>query len=150
MKSKSKYLILLSLCLLLSSNCHKTTENPNNDILPLLIKTPDQLEFLECKEGSGQIVLEAKYRVSGTDAQLIEDLLHKEYGMSLLKFICCGWEAHPDGTIKITDKFNDKYRKLYDYNHISISMYSGETQIQDRTHWHEIPYFYVIIKVISV
>ena len=154
MKNKLIYrvlkLLLIVLYLLPLSNCHRTIENQNNDILPLLIKIPNQLEFVTCKPGSGQTILKAKYRVSGTNAYLIENLLNKKYGMSKLKFTCCSWESHPDGKLKITDKFNNKYKKLYDYNYISISMHSEETLIQDRNKWSEIPYFYVIVEVLNI
>jgi hypothetical protein len=145
-----KSLPLLLMCLLLLSHCHKTAEKQNDDILALLIDKPDQLEFIECKEGSGQIVLEAKYRVSGTHGQLIEELLHKESGMNRLQFNCCGWESHPDGNVGITEKFNKRYRKPYNYTHILVSMYSEETDIQDRGQWHTIPYFYVVVQVVNV
>ena len=124
--------------------------NINDDLLIYLIKKPEQLKFVNSKIGSRQVVLEANYRVSGADAHLIEDILRKEYGMSELKFVCCGWESYPGGKQEITDKFNDKYGKQYDYNHIPVSMYSQETLIQDRKEWHKIPYFYVVVEVLNI
>ena len=144
--------LIVSEHIALSDN-FKTEEsvwNQNDDILPLLTKELGQLEFVKSKVGSWQTVLEANYRVSGNNAHLIEDILHKEYGMSELKFACCGWESHPNGNMEITDEFNNKYEELYDYNSISISMYSDETLIQERDKWHKIPYFNVVVRVSDV
>ncbi len=143
---KNLKLFLILLYILSLSNCH----NQNDDILALFIKIPDQLQFMGSNVGSGQIILEAKYRVSGTNAHLVENLLHNNYEMIKLKFACCGWESHSNGEIEITDKFNNKYGKFYDYNYISISMYSQETLINDRSQWKEIPYFYVVVKVLKI
>lgn len=121
----------------------------NDDILSLLIEKPETLEFLEYRQGSGeQLVFKATYRVSGKNAQLIEDLLHEKYGMSKLKFVCCGWEAS-GGQLEITDKFNDKYQSHFVYNTITISM-SVETLISDRDKWDLIPYFYVFVEVFDI
>lgn len=147
---RSINLLLFLICFLFVYNGNQIANNQNDDILSLLIETPDQLEFVACRKVSEQIVLEAKYRVSGPNASLIEDLLHKRYGMSLLKYACCGWESYADGQIEITDKFNDKFEALYEYNDISISMNSEETLIQERSQWNEVPYFYVYVRVLNI
>ncbi len=140
--------VLISIFFISIYNCDKTIKD--YDVLPLLIEVPSQLKFEDSKVGSDQIAFEVKYKVSGKNAHLIEDLLHNKYGMSKLRFVCCGWEAHPDGQIEIQDKFNSRFKKLYTYNYISISMYSKETLIQKRKNWHKIPYFYVIVKVLNI
>ncbi|WP_319559332.1 DUF4952 domain-containing protein [Marispirochaeta sp.] len=137
-------------CLLFLSNCISFKENQDGDILALLIENPKQLEFVECKTGSEQIILEATYKVSGENAHLIENLLTEETGMNRLRYVCSGWEAHPDGALKITDRFNHKYNNIYNYNHISISMYSRETLVRDRKDWSKIPYFYIVVEVLNI
>lgn len=143
----SKLVFIFILSLLLNS-CDNSLKN--NDILPLLIETPNQLEFVDFKTGSCQIVFEVKYKVSGKNAHIVEDLLHKKYGMNKLKFVCCGWETSKNGTLEITDNFYNKYGKRYDFNHISIKMHSTETLIQDQKQWHKIPYFYIIVEVLKI
>ena len=143
---------LLILLIYLSDfcSCIKTNNDQNYDILSMLMEMPDQLEFVECKPGSGQIVLEAKYRVTGMNACFIEDLLHDNYGMGRLEYACCGWETHENGKLEITNEFNNNFRTCCNYNFISILMYSEETLIQDRDKWDKIPYFYVIVEVLNI
>ncbi|MFC5045169.1 DUF4952 domain-containing protein [Aquimarina hainanensis] len=52
----------------------------------------NKVEFTGCTPGTGQIILEADYKVLGKDSGEIERILIEKFGMGKLKFVCCGWE----------------------------------------------------------
>lgn len=62
------------------------------DLLSTYATKPQKVTFISCKTGSGQIILEANYKVSGKDSEEIERFLIRKYGMGKLTFVCCGWE----------------------------------------------------------
>ena len=86
-----KYLQLLIL-FFLSNSCF--TQNLEcGDLLKKYATKPNKVEFVECKTGTGQTILEADYKVLGKDSEEIERILIAEFGMGKLKFVCCGWES---------------------------------------------------------
>ena len=62
------------------------------DLLEKYATKPNKVEFIKCRTGTGQTILEADYKVSGKDSKEIEKILIQEFGMGKLKFVCCGWE----------------------------------------------------------
>jgi hypothetical protein len=117
------------------------------DILDQLAEKPDHLEFVDCNpDNHTQIIFEARYRVSGKYAAQTEDFFNKKYGMNKLSYICCGWEPK-DG--KLGDFKKPETVSLHTI-YFNISMYSDETDIQERTEWHKIPYFNVEAKILDI
>ncbi len=98
-------------------------------------KKTNKIEFIECKSGTGQTILEAKYKASGTDSKEIEEFLIAEFGMGKLKFVCCGWEPEngKNGYVE-----NKHLREINQNYVLEISMYAdavkknekGETEIE--------------------
>jgi hypothetical protein len=95
-------LAFLSTCLNFGSNetfleNKKETQNLTaikcGDLFSRYAEKPAKLSFVNCVSGEGQVILEAKYKVSGTDSKQVEDFLVKNYGLGKLKFACCGWES---------------------------------------------------------
>jgi hypothetical protein len=114
------------------------------NFLKLLSRQPQNLSFLECKNGhSAQIrVLRATYRVAGIHAASVEDYLVKQTRMQRLKFVCCIWETVPD-------KAGNRYGRLksqFEFD-FEIDMNSGETVYSKRTDWNKIPWFYVTVEL---
>ena len=54
------------------------------DLFSEYSEKPDQLTFVKCSKGQGQILLDAEYRVSSQYAEAVEQFLVKKYG--LMKF----------------------------------------------------------------
>ena len=110
---------------------------------------PKELEFIACKEGEGQLIVEARYRVAGKEAGKVEQYLIKKYGVGKLKFYCCGWEPEngKNGQIK-----NTKLTKINTDYHLLITMFasaekkSGALEL-DRD---KIKFFTVIVKIVEV
>ncbi|NET57204.1 MAG: DUF4952 domain-containing protein [Symploca sp. SIO2E6] len=92
-----KAIVILTVMLLCVS-CHsltkKVTHHTCGDFLAIWEEKPAQLQFTECKKvklppGKG---LTASYVVKGSDAAEVEKILQGKFGMTPLKFACCGWE----------------------------------------------------------
>jgi Domian of unknown function (DUF4952) len=114
------------------------------DLLGKWKKKPNELKFSNCKYKKHAQVdrLVSTYVVKGTDAAIIERFLRKEFRMSPLRFVCCGWEPVVVGNGQTIN--NPRYgiyqdRDGYD---CEISMTSGETLEQN---WHLIPEFYIYV-----
>ena len=86
-----KYILILAL-LFLSNSCSRTSLECGDLLKKYAIK-PNKVEFVSCKTGIGQTLLEADYRVLGKDSEEVEKILMEKYGMGELKFVCCGWES---------------------------------------------------------
>ncbi len=146
--------IILVAVLILIFHCEKSkpetdikdlrTVKECGDLLSQWAEKPNELEFLDCEPGEGQLIFKANYRVSGKQAHLVETFLRKKYGIGKLVFLCCGWDSK-NGKIGIFKKPD-----LTNGIHYDISMYSEETLIKDRNQWNKIPYFYVTAKVLDI
>lgn len=142
------FMILPTLAtIILLTSCTEMNREPNKeamfiksecgDILERWLTKPNQLEFLDCTAvDAPQVRFSARYRVAGNQADSVEDFLHKNYGMNKLQFLCCGWEPR-DGVRGSA--------MLPDHN-VSMTMHSEETLIHERTHWSDIPYFYIVVE----
>ncbi len=133
--------ILIFLCILVgnisikqSVYCEKNnSQKKNGEILKLLKKKPKYLKLIKCSSlGNEQVVQKECYRVSGKYAHEVEKFLIKEYYMSKLVFLCCGWENYKGrGGIIEENHFinkNDYKQKCF----YSLSMYSCETLLMKR------------------
>ncbi len=90
------------------------------DLLNIYGEKPEQLTFVDCTEGAGQTILEARYSVA--DSEAVEAFLVENYGLEKLKFVCCGWEptGSRSGWIK-----NEKLLELNPNYVLSITMYGN-------------------------
>lgn len=99
-----------------------------------------QLEYTGCEDGhSAQLRTQvATYRVRGSDAAAVERRLVRRTGMARLRFVCCGWEPDPRasrrlGTLRLGTEA------------LEVSMGSGESAINRRVRWAQIPSFQVTV-----
>ncbi len=117
------------------------SERRCGDLLQQFAKKPEQLEFISCTLGKGQVVFSARYRVSGSQAAAIEQFLHTEYGMHALQFVCCIWEP----------KDGERGTFLASGRYFSIAMYSDETaEVTDRDQWSDVPFFYIDVDMLAI
>ena len=80
----------------------------------------------------------ARYEVAGSDAAAIEKILMKTVKLDKLRFVCCGWESSPtSGQVRGADGFV----RL-------VSMGSGETVVNERSRWSEVPAFFVTVELV--
>ena len=145
-----KHIFLIwSICLF--SSCMQSTVECE-DVLLKYAEKHQHLEFIDCKKGNGQTVLETKYKVSGKHAEDVEKSLIEKYGMGKLKFTCCGWESTNGKHGVIENEALQNRNKNYN---LVISMYgnaekeneNGEMYIEpDRTKLD----FYVIVKLLDI
>lgn len=153
-------LVFLSTCF--NSNKHlleskKKTQIANTikcgDLLSRYAKKPAKLSFVNCVDGEGQVILSAKYTVSGKNSKEVEDFLVKAYGIGKLKFVCCGWESKNGKNGQI-----DNLKGLEDDPNycLSISMFASAEQVSndketylelDRT---KIEAFTVLVQILDV
>ncbi len=110
---------------------------------------PEELEFIACKEGKGQLIVEAIYHVSGKEAEKVEQYLIKKYGLGKLKLYCCGWEPEngKNGQIK-----NTKLTKINADYYLQITMFAS-AEIRDgglELDRDKIKFFTVIVKIVDV
>ncbi len=118
-----------------------TGEVSCSDFLAQLSKKPQALEFVSCKTivQSGTPALEASYRVAGSDAAAVETYFAKSARMPRLRFLCCGWESLPASPkSQARTGAYIQYRRRFE-----ITMTSGESMVNQRRRWAEIPYFQV-------
>jgi hypothetical protein len=112
------------------------------DLMATLVEKPTAIEFLECgatDNASGHKALVARYRVTGTDAALVEKFLQQKFKMTKLKFVCCGWEpmiSSSQGNLSGDGRYEDQQGFYY-----KIVMYSQETLINEQQFWDKIPFF---------
>jgi hypothetical protein len=92
------------------------------------------LTYLSCEPAqNAQIpVLRAQYEVSGAQAGVIEAQLKQRFGMSSLKFLCCGWEPENGVVGQRRDERGFAYL---------VSMTSEETILRQRTDWPRLKFF---------
>ncbi len=109
------------------------------DILAQIKTLPKELELIECDFSKTQRPISVKYKVSGSEARIVEQFLQKEFHMAKLVFLCCGWE--PQGG-------NTGYFEIAEYEGLNITMYSEETLIKDHKEWNKITSFYVEADVV--
>ncbi len=115
-----KYLLILIGFFALTACGNQSLEC--GDLLERYAEKPQKLEFVECKAGTGQTILEATYKVKGEDSKEIEEFLVQKYGIGNLKFVCCGWES-TNGENGYVD---DKELKMIDPNYtLEVSMYGN-------------------------
>jgi len=110
---------------------------------------PKELEFTVCKEGEGQLILEAKYRISGKDAEKVEQYLIEKYDLGKLKFICYGWETEngKSGEIK-----NAELTKINADYHLLITMFASAEKKDGGLELNrsKIQFFTVIVRLLVV
>ncbi|KAI9135685.1 DUF4952 domain-containing protein [Acaryochloris sp. CCMEE 5410] len=113
------------------------------DFLARWDKKPATLKFVVCETGEIQEVgvLTSSYTVQGADAIEIEKFLQREFGMAPLRFACCGWE--PD-TVKAAPPYGQYVDEMG--TQFEVSMSSGETLLNDRGAWHQIPEFRIKVE----
>lgn len=119
-----KHLLLLIL-LFFSTPC-LTQKLECGDLLKKYAIKPSKIEFIQCKTGTGQTILEANYKVLGKNSEEIEKLLIKEYGMGKLKFVGYGWESinGKNGYFE-----NEELKAIHKNYSIEISMYGNAEKI---------------------
>jgi hypothetical protein len=121
------------------------------DLLSRYAKKPEKLRFVDCTVGEGQVVLEAKYSVSGKDSKAVEKFLVKKYGMGKLKFVCCGWESKDGKSGQIN---NLKAFKDYPNYSIMISMFASAEKGTDESSLeldrNEVEEFTVLVEIVDV
>lgn len=112
-----------------------------SDILQYIRQKPEYVDFQSCTKEKGQTFFRATYLVPGTHASSAEDFFRRRFGLAPLKYICCAWEPEggKEGRLDL-----GKNRSLF------LRMHSPETEITERTAWHEIPYFTVEVKVAQI
>lgn len=120
------------------------------DLLSRYAEKPAKLNFLDCVSGEGQVILEAKYEVSGKDSKEVEDFLVKAYGLGKLKFVCCGWESENGRNGQI-----DAVKGLEDYPNYSLSIImfaSAEIEEEGRLELdrNKIKGFTVLVQIVDV
>ena len=116
------------------------------ELLAEFDRFPKSLELIECKPAkSSQLrTLEIQYKVKGDRATAVKKFLQREYDLSSLRFVCCGWS----GVTGTADDRSASDRLIYkDANsyYYKIQMMSAETVVVDRHKWSEIPWFYVTV-----
>ncbi len=112
------------------------------DLIKEFSDLPQELKFQGCKPGNYHQIraLRAKYQVSGKDSLAIENFLITNYGMSPLKFVCCGWESVSNSQGRRHGTYTDHRGYYYE-----LQMYSGEVLIPEQLRRKDVPYFYVEI-----
>ncbi len=111
------------------------------DLLETFGEKPDELEFMSCESVDGpQTIIILQYRVRGKNYKKVEDFLVKKYGMTKLRWACCGWGGHGG-------QFNhDKFKAIHPDLGGIISMYaSGEVEGGLEKDPEKVEYFYVEI-----
>ena len=95
---------------------------------------PEELQFISCQEASKAPTtgLLATYSVEGSQAKAIEDMLHAEFAMERLRFVCCGWETRPAF-------YEDAEGVLYEINMHSSGEFQGSFK------WEDFPEFRVSV-----
>jgi polyribonucleotide nucleotidyltransferase len=89
-------------------------------------------------------VLEAKYRVAGRHAASVEAYFVTTANMPKLRFNCCGWESYEKQAGRVVTYGTINFeKKAYE-----ISMDSGESLVNRRARWPEIPYFIVDVTLV--
>lgn len=111
MRPISALSLMLGMFFFVSCGAQKVSpsaQSPCGDLLEQYAKKPENLEFIECKKGTGQTKFEANYKVVGKHARNVEAFFSKNYGMGKLKFLCCGWEPNgKNGWVKSKALKND-------------------------------------------
>ncbi|MDT8308615.1 MAG: DUF4952 domain-containing protein, partial [Bacteroidales bacterium] len=113
---------------------------------------PEELEFIECREDSGQVIKSAEYRVKGSLSSKTERFFIEHYGMNKLKFECCGWEPEHG---KLGHVKNKKLKRINPDYHMTISMYGSAEVYKPDTLYLEmdrnkIDYFYVTVQILEI
>jgi hypothetical protein len=122
------------------------------DLLVLYGEKPANLELVESNTGTGQVVAETRYKVSGENALKIEQYFIEKCGMGQLKFKCCGWESEggKNGFFEHEGlkKVNANYQlEVSMYGHAERKNEKGEIYLEsDRTKID----FFVVVKVLDV
>ncbi len=111
---------------------------------------PDGVTFIDCKQGEGQTIAEANYKVKGANITAIENLLVKKYGMNKLKFVCCGYEPENGilGSIK-----SKKMEQIDPNLYIEIAMSSDDNFIKKdgtKKESYEYDFMWIKIRVLNV
>ncbi len=122
---------------------HCLAARPCGDFLALSGNKAQGLDFMACHEVERPPVkaLEAKYRVEGSAAERVENFLHRETGMPLLTFVCCGWESGAEqGEIHLAGSADDPGG-----TDCAVSMHSAEALETCRELWEYIPWFYITV-----
>lgn len=114
------------------------------DFLARWNKKPAALKFIQCEtwERAQVSTLTSSYTVQGADAIEIEKFLQRQFGMTPLRFLCCGWEVSPakGGVSPHYGRYIDPEGAKFE-----VSMSSGETLLNSRRAWHKIPEFHIQI-----
>lgn len=90
-----KYLQVLIILFFSISGFTQTLEC--EDLLKQYAVKPSKTIFTNCNTGTGQVILEANYKIAKADSDEVEKFLIQKYGMGKLKFTCCGWEPSNKG-----------------------------------------------------
>jgi len=147
---RMKYILLIVPLFILISCINKPIEC--GDLLQRYAGEIQNVEFISCEKGKGQTVFKASYSVLGTNAEEIEAILVKKYGIGKLKFTCCGWESSNG---KNGDIESDELKKINQNYMLEISMYGNAEKKDDKGNTYlELDEnkvcFYVIVKLLEV
>jgi len=123
--------------------------NQCSDLLQEYAEKPMKLEFVDCRTSTNNIqtIAHATYRVSGKDAQGIEDFLIEKYQMGELQWVCCGWE----NDTKCGQFEHPELLEIDPYCSGMIQMFTkGITDHQEYFQKSEVEYFTVIVELVIV
>lgn len=148
MKTLNYQLFTILLFFLSCSNGKKDDCN----LLETYSEQHKHIEFIECREGEGQVIKHATYKVKGLYSFEVEEYLVENYGMGKLHFTCCGWEPQDgkEGEIK-TEELN--INKNY---HLVVLMTGNAEKMNEKGSLciekdrKKIDYFEVTVRLIEI
>jgi hypothetical protein len=109
------------------------------DFLQAMGRKPEGLEYMGCSQDDASYIkpMEARYRVSGAQAQQVEAYLRTTFGMPALRYVCCGW----------SNGAPHYWREGPDAVRYQIGM-GVESLPYERGEWHRIEAFNVTVEVV--
>ncbi len=117
------------------------------DVLGFLNLKPGYLQLQDCDYEKGQVLYGSRYCLSGKYAEYAERFFVINCKMGALKFVCCGWE-NADG--KAGQCAIPMFLRNINPSVIcSVTMFSEETLIDNRTLWNDSLMFYVFVEIIQ-
>ncbi|TPN88876.1 DUF4952 domain-containing protein [Aquimarina algicola] len=143
--------ILITISFFFFNSC-KSQHLECGDLLEKYGEKPQHLDFISCKEGKGQTILVAEYKVEGKYSEEVEEFLIEKYNIGKLEFVCCGWEPSGGKRGNITPP---ELIAIDPYYILEISMFgnaekedeNGKVQLEfDRTKID----FVVMVRIIRV
>jgi hypothetical protein len=147
-----KYFKYLIFCIfLVVQSCVEKNSDDSNEA-GVCFGSHELLELVEFKQGEGQVIKQAVYRVTGEHSHQVEWFLVNTFGMGKLKFACCGWDPENGKSGEITCR---KLEKMQDH-HLAVEMYASAeiNDSNDSTYLeldrNNIDYFFVLVSLLKI